>query len=258
MRAKNSSTGSTHQRDLRWIDVGCGNGAFTEVLIAKTSPAAVTGIDPSDGQLAYARTRPGTKLAQFQGRRCASASRFADDSFDAATMALVIVFVPDPIKAAKEMARVVQAGRRRRDLYVGFSGRRISAPPDVSRALKSLGMNARGRCRTLTPRAQEAMRAIWQKAGLQAIDTQVIRIPIVYADFDDFWDSNSVPLGTDRQGDQRSCRPKQREQIQSALARALPIGADGRIVYEAFANAVKGRVPAEAGSKRHFTAYCPA
>ncbi len=80
-------------KGLRWIDVGCGNGAFTEVLIARAAPAAVTGIDPSDGQISYARTRPATKLAQF---RVADAQElpFDDNSFDAASMALVITFVP--------------------------------------------------------------------------------------------------------------------------------------------------------------------
>ena len=35
---------------------------------------------------------------------------FADDSFDAAVMALVIFFVPDPAKGVAEMARVVGPG----------------------------------------------------------------------------------------------------------------------------------------------------
>ena len=47
------------RKNLKWIDIGCGNGAFTEVLIARCAPAAVTGVDPSEGQLAYARARPG-------------------------------------------------------------------------------------------------------------------------------------------------------------------------------------------------------
>jgi len=56
----------TAPKNLKWIDVGCGNGAFTEVLIARCSPAAVVGVDPSEGQIAYARTRPGAKLAEFR------------------------------------------------------------------------------------------------------------------------------------------------------------------------------------------------
>ena len=51
---------------LRWLDVGCGNGAFTEELIARCAPDTVTAIDSSDDQLAYARTRPGAKTVNFR------------------------------------------------------------------------------------------------------------------------------------------------------------------------------------------------
>ena len=33
---------------LRWLDVGCGNGAFTELLVERCAPASVDGIDPSE------------------------------------------------------------------------------------------------------------------------------------------------------------------------------------------------------------------
>ncbi len=46
---------------LRWIDVGCGNGAFTELIVDRCAPAEVHGVDPSDGQLAFARTRPAAR-----------------------------------------------------------------------------------------------------------------------------------------------------------------------------------------------------
>src|ERR1700757_4758705 len=52
-------------KNLKWLDVGCGNGAFTEELIARYAPAAVSAIDPSDEQLTYARTRPGVEMAEF-------------------------------------------------------------------------------------------------------------------------------------------------------------------------------------------------
>ena len=61
----------------RWLDVGCGNGAFTEELIARV-PRAVTAIDPSEAQLAYARTRPGVRTADFAWAM--PAQPFADDS----------------------------------------------------------------------------------------------------------------------------------------------------------------------------------
>src|SRR5262245_6760866 len=94
---------------LRWLDVGCGNGAFTEELVSRCAPAAVTGIDPSEGQIAYARKRAGVGMAEFRVGD-AQLLPFAASSFDAAIMALVIQFLPDPAKAVAEMARVVRPG----------------------------------------------------------------------------------------------------------------------------------------------------
>ena len=94
---------------LRWLDVGCGNGAFTEMLVERCAPASVQGIDPSEGQLAYARARPAARLAQFR-QGDAMALPFPDDTFDAAVMPLVIFFVPEPARGVAEMARVVCPG----------------------------------------------------------------------------------------------------------------------------------------------------
>jgi 2-polyprenyl-3-methyl-5-hydroxy-6-metoxy-1,4-benzoquinol methylase len=82
---------------LRWVDVGCGNGAFTELVVERCAPAEVHGIDPSEGQLKYARARPGTRMAEFR-QGDAMALPFPGNSFDLAVMALVIFFVPDPAK----------------------------------------------------------------------------------------------------------------------------------------------------------------
>src|SRR3954469_7489832 len=94
---------------LRWIDVGCGSGAFTELLVERCAPAEVQGIDPSEAQLSFARARPAGRIAKLHGGD-ALALPFGEDSFDAAVMALVIFFVPDPAKGVAEMARVVRPG----------------------------------------------------------------------------------------------------------------------------------------------------
>jgi ubiquinone/menaquinone biosynthesis C-methylase UbiE len=94
---------------FKWIDVGCGNGAFTELIVAKHAPAEIKGVDPSDGQLAYARTRRGTEMAEFH-KGDAMALPFGDRVFDVAIMALVIFFVPEPAKGVAEMVRVVAPG----------------------------------------------------------------------------------------------------------------------------------------------------
>jgi hypothetical protein len=37
--------------------------------------------------------------------------------------------------------------------------------------------------------------AIWKKAELTAIEATVIRIRVSFSSFDDFWDSNTLPVG---------------------------------------------------------------
>lgn len=226
-------------KGLRWLDVGCGNGAFTELLIARCAPTAVAGIDPSEGQLAYARTRPGAKLADF---RIADAQNlpFADASFDAATMALVITFVNDPLKAAAEMARVVRPGGIVATYMWDIPGGGFPIRP-LAAAMKSLGLGEPTRPNVEAAR-RENMQAFWQQAGLQAIKTTVITIRVAFSGFDDFWDSSAVPIGPSGKA-LAALSPETRQQLKARVRELLPIASDGRIAYDAFANAVKGRVP---------------
>jgi ubiquinone/menaquinone biosynthesis C-methylase UbiE len=90
---------------LRWIDIGCGSGAFSELLVERCMPTVAQGVDPSEGQLAFARTRPAARPAQFR-QGDARALPLPDDTFDAAVMALVIFFVPAPIKGLRRWCRL--------------------------------------------------------------------------------------------------------------------------------------------------------
>jgi len=225
-------------KGLRWLDVGCGNGAFTEVLVSRCAPAAVSAIDPSEGQLRYARTRPGAKLAEFRIGH-AQALPFADGSFDAATMALVISFVPDPLKAAAEMTRVVKPGGWVAGYMWDMPGGGIPIEP-MYRALKSIGIEVS--VPGIDVSRRDNMRAVWESAGLQSIDTRVIRIPVLYPSFDDFWQSYNVPEGPSGQAI-RKMPSSEIERLKARLREELPAAADGSISYEAFANAIKGRTP---------------
>jgi len=227
-------------KNLRWLDVGCGNGAFTEELIMRCAPAAVTAIDPSDDQLAYARTRPGVRMTDF---RVGDAQNlpFADSSFDVAAMALVISFLPDPGRATAEMTRVVRPGGRVAAYMWDTLGGGAPVHP-IYLALESMGMTS---VRPPNPAAsgRDAMQGLWKNAGLESVETRVIRIQPVFANFDDFWDSNAAPIGPQGKiiaGISASAR----EELRTRLRDHLPISSNGRIAYESFANAVKGRVPA--------------
>jgi ubiquinone/menaquinone biosynthesis C-methylase UbiE len=224
-------------KGLHWIEVGCGNGAFTEELITHTAPAAVSAIDPSEGQLAFARTRAPAKLAQFR-LADAQALPFPDNSFDAAAMALVITFIPDPAKAVAEMARVVRPGGVVATYMWDVAGGGLPLAP-VGRALKALGKEY-SRISDAAAR-RDTMQTLWEGAGLQAVETRVIRITVNFASFDDFCTSNLVPIGPAGQVISKMS-PAETEQLKAHLRAHLPIAADGSIAYEAFANAVKGRV----------------
>jgi SAM-dependent methyltransferase len=224
-------------KNLQWLDVGCGNGAFTEVLIARCSPASVVGVDPSEGQLAYARGRPGTKRAQFRVSD-AQALPFPDNSFDAGAMALVIVFIPDPVKATRELARVVRPGGVVATYMWEFPDGFPLAP--LAAAMKDLGLTPPERP-NVQASGRDAMRAIWKEGGLAAVETGVIRIRVSFSSFDDFWDSNTVAVGPSGKA-LSELSPSSREQLKTRLRERLPIAADGSIAYEAFANAVKGVV----------------
>jgi SAM-dependent methyltransferase len=224
--------------NLRWIDVGCGNGAFTEALIARCAPSEVVAVDPSEGQLAFARTRPGAKLAQFQIGD-AQALPFGEDRFDVAAMALVITFLSDPGKAVREMARVVRPGGWVGTYMWDVPGGGTPVHP-IYVAMESLGIPS-PRPPGAEVSRRDAMQALWQAAGLEAIETRVIRIPVAYADFDDFWNSNSGPVGPQGKAI-NAMSPSAREQLRVKVRELLPVASDGCIAYESFANAVQGRV----------------
>jgi len=223
---------------LRWVDVGCGTGAFTELVMQRCVPAALHGIDPSDAQLAFARARPGARGATFhQGD--AMALPFADNSFDAATMALVIFFVPDPAKGLAEMVRTVAPG----GTIAAYAWDMDSGGFPFAPILAEL--RAFGFVPPLPPSVdasrKDAMDALWTKAGLTDIEVREIAPRRTFTDFDEFW---TMSTGTG------SIRPALAamaagdiERVKEKLRARLPSDADGRISYAARANAIKGRVP---------------
>ena len=195
-------------KGLHWIEVGCGNGAFTEELIAHTAPRAVSSIDPSEGQLAFARMRPAAKLAEFR-LGDAQALPFPDKNFDAAAMALVISFIPDPAKAVAEMARVVRPGGIVATYMWDISGGGLPLAP-VGRAFKAMGKDY-SRISDAAAR-RDTMQALWQGAGLREVETRVIRITVDFASFDDFCE---LKPGADRTG-----RASDRQDVGGGAGRA--------------------------------------
>ncbi len=222
---------------LRWIDVGCGNGAFTEQLLERCAPSDVVGIDPSEAQLAFARSRCNPLLAQFH-QGSATALPFPEGRFDAAIMALVIFFVPDPAKAVEEMARVVGPGAT--VAAYAWDMLRGGSPTDpLWEGLRTMGI------KQIFPPSPEAsrietLRDLWINAGLEAVETREITVSRTFPDFDDFW---MITRSAAPALNAAVARVTDAERLTSQVRQRLSMDADGRVTYAARANAVKGRVP---------------
>ena len=223
----------------RWADIGCGNGAFTEMIVQRHAPAIVHGIDPSAEQLAFARHRLAGSPVEFE-LGDAAALPYADASFDAAVMALVIFFVPEPAKGVGEMVRVVKPGGSvSAYAWDMFGGGFPFAPLQEE-------MAAQGIAPLWPPSAEasraDALRALWRNAGLVDVDTCVIDVQRTFASFDAFWKiAQTGPRIAPRLASVPSTGI---EEIKTRLRVRLAPAADGSITCSARANAIKGRRPA--------------
>jgi len=79
---------------LKWADVGCGTGALPKTILARTSPIAVTGIEPSEGFLQKARESINDDRVDFKSGNTLSMP-VKDAEADVSVARLVLNFVPD-------------------------------------------------------------------------------------------------------------------------------------------------------------------
>lgn len=222
---------------LRWLDVGCGNGAFTELLVDRCDPAAVTGIDHSEGQLEFARTRPASRLATFhQGD--AQALPFDDDAFDVAVMALVINQVPDPAAAVAEMSRTVRVGGTVASFMWDLPGGGFTMEP-IREALADMGVATPIFGADVT--TADHLRSLWRDAALDAVAVRRIDIQVTFESFDDFWRSHTETQNTVTKAI-AEMSASDAGRLRDRLRERLAAAGDGAVTYGAFANAVKGRV----------------
>ena len=224
-------------RGLRWLDVGCGNGAFTQLLVERCAPAAVTGMDPSEAQLAYARSRAGTQSATYLPGD-AMQLPLADAQFDAAVMALVLFFVPDPLRGAAEMARVVREGGLLCAYLWDVPGGGL--PHELLRdEMRALGMPVAS-----PPSAEVSelsrLRAVTEAAGWRQVETTTLDAQRTFRDFDDAWETSI--LGSTIRSQVENMPAADREELKARVRARCRPDAQGRVTFRARANAVKGRV----------------
>jgi ubiquinone/menaquinone biosynthesis C-methylase UbiE len=223
----------------RWLDVGCGTGVFTELIVNTCTPASIDAVDPAPSQIDYARQR---LSGRFVDVRVGDAQQmpFADNAFDVVASALAFNFVPDPARALSEMRRVCRPGGYVAGYVWDFAGGRSTAWP-LRFALQQIGV-------AIPPipgtggTSIEALHALFTKGGLDAIATRSIEVTLTFASFEDYWRSQTpvfAPQGMIVAGLPAPDRLRLKEIVQVAL----PANGEGGITYSARANAVKARCP---------------
>jgi SAM-dependent methyltransferase len=223
--------------NLRWIDIGCGNGAFTELIAERCAPAEIHGIDPSPAQLSFARTRPALHAVHFHDGN-AMALPFPDNRFDVAIMALVIFFVPDPVQGVAEMTRVVAPGGTVASYAWDLPGGGFPLE-DIQAELRAMGIPTRHPPGAEVSR-MDALLSLWKNAGLEAVETTEIVVQRTFTDFEDLWTTSL--LGSSTGAAVAAMTADDVNRLRMRLRARLPADSAGRITHAARANAVKGRV----------------
>jgi SAM-dependent methyltransferase len=226
--------------ELKWLDVGCGTGAFTEIIKQLSGASEIVAIDPSTAQVSYAQSRESAEGIQFQVADARSMP-FANERFDVAVSALVLNFIPDRGKAVSEMRRVVRRGGTAAAYVWDFAGRRGTSQHLHSAVMELEGPGYRPAGLNAESTTQENLKALFEAAGLTEVVTHSFEISVTHRDFDDYWDSHTKftsPIGSHIQ----SMTEENRQRLRQMVKARLPIDDHGTISYSARVNAVKGLV----------------
>lgn len=100
------------QPDDRWLDLACGTGAMAER--AARAGTKVTGVDLAPALLEHAkeRSRSGGLEIDYQVGDCERLDGIADGAFDVVSSTCGIMFAPDHLATAQQLARVTKCGGR--------------------------------------------------------------------------------------------------------------------------------------------------
>ena len=233
----------TVEKGSRWIDVGCGTGALCEVIMDRSAPKQYVGIDVAPAVLEYARSRHPDDRAQFQIDDALNLS-FGENEFDAAVSALVINFLPDPVRMVSEMKRVVQPSGTVAAWTMDFAGNRavgqhISAAISARRSADVEQVDAVQNSDSTRPKAMER---IFVDAGLEKIRTMTAETVVTYKDFDAYWIAN---LGFKSTTANFVSQLSEQEQVRfkSEVQASVPTDVDGMIRYTIGTVGAAGIVP---------------
>ena len=224
---------------LRWLDVGCGAGAFTELVLKRCSPGSIVGVDPAAAQIDYARRQ--MPAAEFRAGD-AMALPFADGEFDIVASALVINFIPDRAKALNEMRRVLRPG----GIVTAYVWHRTATTNDapfapIERGLETIGANVL-RPPTRPESTSEGARLALETAGFSDIAITILDVVRKFASFEDYWETHCLPIAPPGQSI-AALSDEGRARLRATMQAMLPAAGDGTVSYSSRALAFKARKP---------------
>jgi SAM-dependent methyltransferase len=219
-----------------WLDVGCGTGAFSELILQRGGPRSLTGIDPSPEQITYVQRR-------LRGHRFqvgdAAAIPLDRDTVDVVASALVLHFIPDRAAAFAEMARVLRSGGQ----VAGYTWKRtatedFAAYAPILRAAERLGSESL-HSPVIPEGTLDGMCASLRAAGFVDVEATEIVATRTFETFDDYWTVQTLPFSASGKTVAK-LDDRQRARLQHLLRETL-VAPDGTITYAAIAIAGKGR-----------------
>ena len=224
----------------RWLDVGCGPGALAETIVVHAAPAAVVGVDRSEGYVRYARDHVRDPRVRFEVGD-AQALALSGEPYDVVASGLLLNFLPQPRRAVEAMARAVRAAGGLVASYVWDYAGRMELMRRFWDAAVAFDPGARdldeGRRFPLCQ--AEPLARLFREAGLEGVETRGIDVPTIFRDFDDYWSPFLGGQGP-APGYALSLDEDQRERLRERIRADLPVQPDGSIHLVARAWAVRG------------------
>jgi SAM-dependent methyltransferase len=222
-----------------WLDVGCGTGALTEAILQQAQPAAVTGVDPSEGFVAYAREHVQDRRASFKVGD-AMALPFEDETFSAVVSGLVLNFIPRQEVALAEFVRVTRRGGIVA-VYVWDYADQMQMMRVFWDAAVELdqAVAEKDELRRFPFCKPGPLIELFERAGLTGVEVRAIDAATHFRDFDDYWSPFLGGQGP-APGYAMSLTEERRTALRERIRSRLPVAADGSIPMIARAWAVRG------------------
>jgi SAM-dependent methyltransferase len=222
-----------------WLDVGCGTGSLTSLILEKYQPMEIISVDASSDFIAHAqRSIPNPNVHFKVG--LAQSLEIDSNSMDAVVSGLVLNFVPQPEAAILEMLRVTKPGGKIGiflwDYADGMQMLRYFWDAAVELDHNAIELDEGIRF----PICQEGqLDSLVREAGIKQVEGTAIEERTVFQDFDDYWQPFLGGVGP-ASSYAMSLDQKDRQELEDLLRQSLPIDEDGSISLIARAWAVKG------------------